>query len=148
MGAAAPPDRSLLMIQGPLLLDWKRRKWGLLPKIENACIQGGQPPNMRRLDMWLKACIQVPHRPDWYFVKLHTHGASEFNMPVLLGEPMIRFHEELRERARNDSNFHYHYVTAREMANLAICSDAGASPIDAVDFANVNCHSTAAECRV
>ena len=30
--------------------------------------------------------------PDWYFVKLHTHGANEANMPVLLGEPMVRFH--------------------------------------------------------
>jgi len=86
--------------------------------VENGCIQGNQPPSLRRLDLWLKARVQVPTRPDWFFVKLHTHGANEANMPVLLGEPMVRFHEALAERARRDANFHFHYVTAREMANL------------------------------
>jgi hypothetical protein len=65
--------------------------------------------------LWLKARIQLPARPNWYFVKLHTHGANERNMPVLLGEPMVRFHEGLKERADRDPNFRYHYVTAREM---------------------------------
>jgi hypothetical protein len=119
VGTSPRPEKSLLMIQGPLLLDWKRRKWGMLPGIENGCIQGSQPPSMHRLDLWLRANIQVPSRPDCCFVKLHTHGANEFNMPVLLGEPMVRFHEGLRERADRDASFHYHYVTAREMGALA-----------------------------
>jgi hypothetical protein len=50
---------------------------------------------------------------------LHTHGASEYNMPVLLGEPMVKLHEGLRDRAERDSKFRYRYVTAREMAELA-----------------------------
>jgi hypothetical protein len=136
VGSASRPENSLLMIQGPLLLDWMRRKWGLLPRVENACIQGNQAPSMQRLELWLKASIRLPSRPDWYFVKLHTHGAHEPNMPVLLGEPMRHFHEQLKERAEKDLQFHYHYVTAREMANLILAEEAGENRqvIDAVDF--------------
>jgi hypothetical protein len=125
VGAGRPPDNALLLIQGPLALDWGRRKWGLFPGIENACLQGNQPPTMARLDLWLRAAVQVPARPDWYFVKLHTHGAKEWNQQVLLGEAMVRFHQGLAARAAAEPQFHYHYVTAREMYNLARAAEAG-----------------------
>ncbi|MGH7223503.1 MAG: hypothetical protein ACRELF_09770, partial [Gemmataceae bacterium] len=108
-GCAAAPERSLLLIQGPLVLDWSRRKWGVLPRLENACIQGSQPARIDRLDRWLHARVQVPSRPDWFFVKLHTHGGAEENHDVLLGEPMVRFHEDLARRAQDNSRFHFHY---------------------------------------
>lgn len=126
VGCVKRPDRSLLMIQGPLLLDWKRRKFGIVPKIENSCIQKSQPPDKKRLDLWLRACVNIPTQPNWYFVKLHTHGVNEPNQEVLLGEPMIRFHEVLQERANQDPLFRFHYVTAREMANLALAAAQGA----------------------
>ena len=44
-----------MLIQGPLILDWRKRKWGLLPRIENGCIQGSQPPSLERLPLWLQA---------------------------------------------------------------------------------------------
>jgi hypothetical protein len=113
------------MIQGPLLFDWTRRKWGLLPRLENGCLQRSQPPSLDRLRLWLKARVQVCHRPDWFFVKLHTHGANEPNMSVLLGDPMRRFHAGLAELARREDRFRIHYVTAREMANLARAAAAG-----------------------
>jgi hypothetical protein len=69
--------------------------------------------------------VGVPQRPDWRFVKLHTHGATEANQRVLLAEPMVRFHEMLARRAAADSKFHVHYVTAREMYNLARAAEAG-----------------------
>jgi hypothetical protein len=125
IGQAEPPPDSLMLIPGPLVPNWNQRKWGIAPRIENGCLQGNQPPAPERLDRWLKARIQVPGRPDWYFVKLHTHGASENNMQVLLGEPMVRFHEYLAGRAASDPSFHYHYVTAREMYNLARAAEAG-----------------------
>jgi hypothetical protein len=80
---------------------------------------------MRRLQAWLRARVQVPGRPDWFFVKLHAHGAPENAHEVLLGEPMDRFHEELAQRARDNPRFHYHYVTAREMYNLAKAAESG-----------------------
>jgi hypothetical protein len=125
VGIGPAPANGLLLIQGPLLLNWRRRKWGLAPRLENACLQATQPPSMERLDLWLRARVQVPNRPDWYFVKLHTHGAKEGNRQMLLGPPMVRFHQDLARRAAANTRFHFHYVTAREMANLLKAAEAG-----------------------
>ncbi len=118
-GAGPAPADSLMMIQGPLVLDWRKPRFGLVPRVENGCLQSSQPPGAGRIDPWLEAGVRVPTRPDWVFVKLHTHGAVESNMDVLLGEPMLELHRELARRAKDDPNFHFHYVTAREMYNLA-----------------------------
>jgi hypothetical protein len=135
-GAAPAPPNGLLLIQGPLLLNWRHGKRRLLPCLENGCLQANQPPTPARLDLWLKARIQVPTRPDWFFVKLHTHGAKESNREMLLGEPMVQFHRALAERAAADSRFHFHYVTAREMVNLVKAAEAGwqGSAGDARDY--------------
>ena len=108
-----------------------------MPRIENGCIQRGQPPTMKRLDQWVRADVHVRTRPDWLFVKLHTHGATEANQQVVLGEAMVEFHCSLAQRAAKDPRFHFHYVTAREMYNLAKAAEAGwAGPVtEARDFA-------------
>ncbi len=140
------PSEYLLLIEGPLGLDWSRAKFGFLPGVENGCIQASQPPTIHRLENWLKAQVQVPNRPDWYFVKLHAHGAPEDAHDVLLGDPMVRFHRELAELARKNPNFHFHYVTAREMYNLAKAAEAGhqGSVQEARDFLLVsNLHQEA-----
>src|SRR5262249_62208902 len=67
----------------------------------------------------------VPNRPDWFFVKLHTHGAKESNQEVLLGPAMVNFHRQLAALASANQRFHYHYVTAREMYNLVRAAEAG-----------------------
>ena len=125
VGAATRPDRSLMLIQGPLLLNWGSRKWGLFPRLENANLQANQPPTMTRLDLWLRARVHVAKRPDWFFVKLHTHGAPDENRRVLLGPAARDFHAGLAQRARRDNNFHVHYVTGREMYNLVRAAEAG-----------------------
>lgn len=133
VGTIPPPTDALMLIQGPLLLNWGQRKWGLLPKVENGCLQASQPPSIDRLDLWLRAGVQVPSRPDWFFVKLHTHGAPEANRQMLLGEPMVQFHRALAQRAACDRNFHFHHVTAREMYNLVKAAEAGwKGPVDAM----------------
>ena len=124
-GPGTPPEKALLLIQGPLLFDWNRRKWGIVPRVENGCIQATQAPTMERLDLWLRARVQVPSRPDWYFVKLFMHGAKDQDRRVVLGEPMVRFHQELAHRAADDSSFHFHYVSAREMYNLVRAAESG-----------------------
>jgi hypothetical protein len=122
----APPE-GLMLIQGPLVLDWRWPRWGLIPRTDNGCLQASHPPHIDRLEAWLKARVQVPARPDWFFVKLHAHGAVEESESdkILLGEPMVRFHRDLAERARLDPNFHYYYVTAREMYNLVKAAEEG-----------------------
>jgi hypothetical protein len=125
VGAGPRPADSLMMIQGPLVLDWGRKKWGVVPRLENACLQAGQGPSVRRLGNWLRAGVRVPTRPDWFFVKLHTHGAKESNREVLVGDEGVRFHADLARLAAENPLFHVHYVTAREMYNLARAAEAG-----------------------
>jgi hypothetical protein len=124
-GSGKAPASALLLIQGPLILDWSRRKHGLLPTVENGCLQASQPPDIARLPLWLGARVQIPQRPDWFFVKLHAHGAEEHSHHTLLGEPMVNFHKQLAEYARANPHFHFHYVTAREMYNLVRAAEAG-----------------------
>ena len=128
VGTTLPPPNSLLMIQGPLVLDWKTRKFGFLPKIENSCLQKSQPPDTTRLDNWLRACVKVEAHPNWYFVKLHTHGVWEPNQDVLLGSAMEEFYRELGKRTERNSRFRVHYVTARQMANLALAPQSVLEP--------------------
>jgi hypothetical protein len=125
VGSGAIPHDGLMIIQGPLVLNWRRCKWRILPRVENGCLQGNQPPGRDRLDDWLSARVQVPTRPDWYFVKLHTHGATEENQRVLLGDPMKELHRALAHKSTTDPNYHFHYVTAREMYNLVRAAEAG-----------------------
>jgi len=135
VGSAPAPLDGLMLIQGPLLL--ARSSGHLLPRIENGCIQRTQPPTMARLDQWIKANVHVASRPDWLFVKLHTHGATEANRQILLGNAMLEFHRSLSQRASTDKQFCFHYVTAREMYNLAKAAEAGwKGPVEsAKDFA-------------
>jgi hypothetical protein len=136
VGTAPRPADSLLLVQGPLVYNLHKRKWGVVPRLENGCIQNSQPASIQRLPDWLRARVQVPARPDWFFVKLHAHGAEEASQEALLGPPMVRFHRELAEHARNQRQFNYHYVTAREMYNLIKAAEAGwtGSVADALDY--------------
>lgn len=123
--AGADLSKALLMVPGPLVLDWSKKKLGFFPGVENACLQTTQPPSLTRLRLWLSAHVQVPGRPEWYFVKLHAHGAPEYDQETLLGAPMVAFHEELSRLARENPRFHFHYVTAREMVNCIKAAEAG-----------------------
>jgi hypothetical protein len=125
VGTGPAPADGLMLIQGPLALNWRLRKWQVVPRLENGCVQASQPATLDRLPLWIKARVQVPTRPDWYFVKLHCHGAPEDAHEALLGRPMVAFHEALARYAADNPWFHYHYVTAREMYNLARAAEAG-----------------------
>ncbi len=115
----------LLLVQGPLGLNWRRRKLGVLPRLENADLTGTNPPTLDRLSIWLANAIHVRRRPDWLFVKLHTHGAIGQNRHMLLGDPIKAFHTALREHCGPDSNFRFHYVSAREMVNIIHAAEDG-----------------------
>ncbi len=131
-GFPAPPDH-LLMVQGPLVLDWDQRKWGMIPRIENGDIHAGRPATWRRFQHWLRAGVHVAGRPDWRFVKLHTHGCKDGNIDTWLGPEMQRFHAELSQHAEQH-RLRYHYVTAWEMAHLVHLaeSDPGLSGSEAL----------------
>ncbi len=120
-----PPSGDLLVIQGPLALDWRSRNWGLLPRLENGSLHAVNPPTAKRFQLWVEAGIGVIGRPEWVFVKVYTHGAIEQNAAVLLGAAMERFHLEIGRRFNDGRRYRLHYVTAREMANLVCAAEAG-----------------------
>ena len=120
-----PPAEGLLMIQGPLALDWRDRKAGVLPRLENGDLHARRPPSAGRLKLWQRAAVGVQGRPEWTFVKLHTHGAKPANTEVLLGPPMRELHQALAQHARTERDFRYYYVTARELADLVHAAEAG-----------------------
>ncbi len=108
----------LLIITGPLALNWGRRKWGIFPRLENAEITGANPPTPDRIRLWAKQQIGVIGRPDWVFVKVHTHGCVPENARVLLGTAMCQAHMGLQKEFNDGTNWQLHYVTAREMHNM------------------------------
>ena len=115
----------LLLIQGPLTLDWRQRKYGLLPRIENGELSQWNPPSPQRVDLWIREAIGVQGRPDWVFVKLHTHGAKPGNTDVLLGEPMDGMFSYLESAYHDGTSYALHYVTAREMYNIIKAAERG-----------------------
>ncbi len=113
----------ILMVQGPLALS---RRGGRL-RIDAAALQGGDPPTPGRVDTWAAQEVHVEGRPDWVFVKVHTHGAPERNAASLLGAEGRRLHEYLATRYNDGRHWILHYVTAREMYNIAVAAMEGVS---------------------
>ncbi|MGB1222005.1 MAG: hypothetical protein ACPG43_10715 [Alcanivoracaceae bacterium] len=121
------PSGDLMLIQGPLMLNWKDRKFGLMPRIENSDIRRSMPPTPERVDLWVKAGISIEGRPDWLFIKIHTHGTQDGDMDTLLGEPAEQMFSYLESRYNDGKNYQLHYVNAREMYNIARAAEAGKS---------------------
>lgn len=125
-----PVDDELLMIQGPLGLDLTRRKYGLVPRIENSDLTKANPPTIQRWHRWLDAGISVKGRPDWLFVKLHTHGCQPSNQEMWLGGTARQFHLDLAEWRKTHPQVQCYYVTAWEQAQLVHQAEAGCSEPD------------------
>ncbi|NLA67577.1 MAG: hypothetical protein GX856_04925 [Gammaproteobacteria bacterium] len=123
VGGAASGD--LLVMQGPLALNWRDRRFGLVPRIENSDVRRTSPPTPERVDLWVRTGVHVEGRPEWVFVKVHTHGAQETDMDTLLGAPVDAMHDYLEREYNDGSRNVLHYVTAREMYNIAKAAEAG-----------------------
>jgi len=123
-----PASGDLLIFQGPLVVDWNNGH------IEAAAIENFSPPSPERLDNWLKANIHVRGRPEWIFVKLHTHGMQ--SRDVLLGPGFDAMLSAMVERW-NRPPFRLHFTTAREAYNMIKAAEAGlrGNPNDYRDFA-------------
>lgn len=124
----------LLMLTGPLALTL--RPGSLKPRIESAALDEGDPPSAARVASWAGANIHIDGRPEWVFVKLHTHGAPEGNAGVMLGDAAAGMHELLTTRYNDGDAWRLHYVTAREMYNVAAAAmdGHGGDPNDYRDY--------------
>lgn len=118
-------EGELMIVQGPLGFRWRSRKFGLIPRIENSDIRAVAPPSKDRIDAWVNTGIHVQGRPEWTFVKIHTHGAEDCDMDTLLGKAMDEAYTYLESKYNDGTKWKLHYVSAREMYNIAKAAEAG-----------------------
>lgn len=114
----------LLLVQGPLKLNFIHRKWGVLPRVENSDLGPQNPPTAARMKQWLDCRISVAGAENWIFIKLHTHGAAEFGHRSNLGDERRQFHADIEKMAQQ-CGFKLHYVSAREMVNILHAAEDG-----------------------
>lgn len=132
-----PPMIFPLIVQGPLSVALRRRP-GTWPRpyIENGALAGGLPPTLRRLRRWRRAAIMVRGRPDWLFIKLHCHGMDPRDEAAMLGAPVQNFLRDLTRETAAGGDYRVHFVTAREMVNIALaaCDGRQGNPGDYRDY--------------
>lgn len=116
----------LLMVQGPLTLNWGRTSKGM-PKIEYSDVSETYHPARDRVALWLDVDIHVKGRPEWVFIKVHTHGSAEECASMLLGKGGHTLHSNLQALLNDGQKHKLHYVTAREMVNIIKAAEAGES---------------------
>ena len=118
----------ILLVEGPLALATRAEK--IPVRIENSAITAKEPGTKRRIATWVEQNIHVQGRPEWVFVKVHTHGAPEPRGRPLLGEggrTMHRAapHSPLQRRAATGSSAYVKEGHRREMFNIAIAAMEG-----------------------
>jgi hypothetical protein len=125
----------ILLITGPLAIARPARSLRL--RLEYGALMAHDPPTAARIRSWVAQRIHVQGRPDWVFVKVHTHGAPEQQAASLLGAAGQTMHEILTTTYNDGVRWQLHYVTAREMYNIARAAMAGktGSPNDYRDYA-------------
>jgi hypothetical protein len=126
----------LMLIQGPLGVTLKWRTPKGLPRIENSDVRKTMPPLKSRVDQWIKSHIHVRGRPEWIFIKVHTHGTQEADMDTLLGQARHDMHSYLETKYNDQENYILHYVSAREMYNIVKAAEdnKAGNPNDYRDF--------------
>jgi hypothetical protein len=97
------------------------------PRLEASAVTAQDPGTPERVRTWVAQGIHIEGRPEWVFVKVHTHGAPEPQAESLLGAGGERLHSALRDEFNDGARWALHYVTAREMYNLAIAAMEGRS---------------------
>ncbi len=136
VGGCVPSANHLMLITGPLGLNWRRRKHGILPRIENGELADNAPCDTHRIGLWEKLSSAVEGRPSWRFIKLHCHGVQEKDHSIMLGSECTEMYLELERQFRDRAGYRLHYVTAREMYNIARAAEAGevGNPNDYRDY--------------
>ena len=107
-------NEGLLMVQGPLALNFRNRKYGILPRIENGGLYGNVLPTRERIKLWVDTGISIKGSPSHVFVKLYTHGAQEGIMKMLFDRGGL---EKILASLRNHCTS-VSFVSAREMVKV------------------------------
>jgi len=109
-------SNDLLMIQGPLMLNWQSRKFGLIPRIESGELSVDSPPSKKRISLWEKAAVTVEGAENRIFIKIHTHGLQVENTEMFFDKNGFKtLWSCLEEQFKERPGYSLHYVTAWEM---------------------------------
>ncbi len=130
-GGAGP-----LIVNGPLGLNWGRRRRGILPSVENGDLTGINPPSPDRTDVWMRTGVSVAGFPRWIFVKVHTHGGQERNAARLLGDDrgLAALFRDLLARYDDGERFILHFSTPWEIFHAVRVLESGdTAAIDAIE---------------
>jgi hypothetical protein len=133
--AGRPITKFPFIVQGPWMLDFDRNSRSGFGRLDNGALTGRNAPSLRRLALWKEAAITVAGRPDWLFIKLHTHGMDPVDNENVLRAPMQEFLASLIDGADQRKEI-LHFTSAREMANilLAACDGRDGNPGDYRDY--------------
>jgi hypothetical protein len=115
----------ILIVQGPLALARRPGSFGV--RIEASSITAKDPATAPRIRTWVDQNIHIEGRPEWIFIKVHTHGAPEHQAASLLGHDGYEMHRELCAHYNDGIRHCLHYVTAREMVNIMLAAMDGKS---------------------
>ncbi len=125
VGVGREPWGDLMLIQGPLMIDWKDWRHLFYPRVEYGDITDQDPPTSHRVDQWVKCNIHVKGRPEWVFVKIYCHGCYDSTMEVVLGPQIDEMLTYLEDKYNDGINCRLHYVTAREAYNIIKAAEDG-----------------------
>jgi hypothetical protein len=123
--AGSKPWGDLLMIPGIIGFRWKSRTHQHKPSIEASNIDLTDYPFPARIDYWVKNAIRIKGRPEWLFIKLHTHAAREDAWDSVFGKKADEMYDYLEQKYNDGNKYCLHYVTAREMYNIVKACEAG-----------------------
>lgn len=113
-GAWGEPDE-LLLVQGPLCLNWGSRKFGVLPRIETAEISYDALPTVQRVELWERFAAKVRGVDNHLFIKVHSHGAVDKTADMLFSGGFETLWASLEAAFRDRPGYRLHYVSAWEM---------------------------------
>jgi hypothetical protein len=122
--------KGLLMVQGPLGLNWQRRKIGILPTLENGGIYPGLPVTKDRVRCWLNERVRIDGVEDIIFIKIYNHGAFEEMSELFLKRGGLATLLSCLTETCAENNHLLHFVTAREMVNVIRGLENGQHPQD------------------
>lgn len=131
-----PPSGDLPIMHGILTIDWADWSHIFYPSIESGNITFETLPSEHRADVWVSTNVHVLGQPNWTFVKLYCHGAVPADSLAMWGPEIDAMFDYFETRYNDGSAWVLHYVTAREMYNIARAAEAGrtGNPVDFRDF--------------
>jgi hypothetical protein len=100
----------LLIFQGPLNI------------IDYGALEVFNLPTPIKIDSWVDANIHVIGRPEWVFIKVHTHGCQ--SKEAIFGKEVDDMFTYLETKYAS-GEYCLHYVTAREAYNIVRAAENG-----------------------